>query len=278
VDRLPGQNLVLTHAGNLAFYYAYDKSTPIPLQNATTTEPLTFTGNSVTVFVEWAAAEHGLGAMFLNNAANLAAIDGIRFHTFHTAVVAFGGDTQVPADPVIDPKNYGVFRTAIDLYNEGYDVRMYDEEDLDLAYAQIVNSIEFQGYDVNDDPLDGLSGVALFGYSHGGGAVYEISAMLEADSPPFGDITKIFAVSFTSYIDAVEHGGVSAEVQRPKLSKFHLNQYQTFGLVQGGPISDPENPDEEHDRSAPGMTHTRVDDDPTVLNLLKQRLRQKVIR
>ena len=75
---------------------------------------------------------------------------------------------------------------------------MYNEEDLDLAYAEIVNSIEYQGYDNDDDPLDGLNGVALFGYSQGGGAVYEISAMLEADSPPFGNITKLFAVSFTS--------------------------------------------------------------------------------
>lgn len=278
VDRIPGQNLVLSHSGNLAFYYDYDKETPIPLQSAFVTEPLTFTGNSVTVFVEWADNDHGLDRMFLRHAANMAAIDVVRFHTFHTAVVAFGGDTQVPSDPVQDPNNYGVFRAAIDLYNEGFDVRMYDEEDLDAAYAEIVNSIEFQGYDINNDPLDGLNGVALFGYSQGGGAVYDITEMLEAESPPFGEITKLFAVSFTSYIDARTHFFGFQETRRPRLSKYHLNQYQTTLPPQGGPIADPEDPDDEFDRSAPGMGHTRIDDDPTVLNLLKQKLRQKVVR
>jgi hypothetical protein len=278
VDRLPGQNLVLSSDGNLAFFYDHDKATPVGLQNLTTTVPLTFTGNSATVFVEWASSGHGLERLFLRHAANLAVVDGVRFHTFHTAVVAFGGDTQVPADPVLDPNNYGVFRTAIDLYNEGYDVRMYNEEDLDWAYAEIVNSIETQGYDINDDPFDGLNGVALFGYSQGGGAVYQIAAMLEADAPPFGDLSKLFAISFTSYIDAVEYNGILPEVQRPPLSKYHLNQYQTFGAPRGAATEGLLGPDDEVNRTSPGMTHTRIDDDPVVLNLLKQRFRLKVVR
>ncbi len=123
------------------------------------------------------------------------------------------------------------------------------------------------------------NGVALFGFSQGGGAVYELSVELEEANGPLDDrIIEPFSVSFTSYIDGVEHFGLGIESRRPRLNLFHLNQYQTVGAAHGGPIADPDDADEEHDRTAPGMTHTMMDDDMTVLNLLKQRLRQKVTR
>ena len=274
VDRLPGQTLILETGGDLFLYYSYDKATPIPFQTATRTEPLDFAGNSVTVFVEWAFQAHGLDPLNLRDSTTLAVYDALNFHTFHSAVVAFGGNGQVPADPVLDPKNYGVFRTAIELYNEGYDIRMYDEENvgqftIGTAFDEIVNSINRQGY----------TEVALFGFSQGGGAVYKVSAELEEASNPLdGRITELFTVTFTGYIDAVDHFGLGIETRRPRLSGFHLNQYQTVGGVHGGPMADPEDPDEELDRTAPGMIHTMMDDDMTVLDKLKQRLRQKVTR
>jgi len=199
VDRFPGQSLVLATGTNLRVYYTYDKEIPVPFQTSTISEPLNFVGNSVTVFVEWASAGHGTAQLLLRHATTMVNLDTLNFHTFHTAVVAFGGDTQVPADPVLDAKNYGVFRTAIELYNQGYDVRMYNQENTASAFDEIVNSINHQGYSNPNDPLDGLNGVALFGYSYGGGAVYEVSSMLADESPPFGSITELFAVSFTSY-------------------------------------------------------------------------------
>jgi len=96
-------------------------------------------------------------------------------------------------------------------------------------------------------------------------------------TPP-GTRERELGTTVTSYIDAVEHGGAVTETRRPLLGKFHLNQYQTFGIVQGGPLADLEGQDEEQDRTFPGMTHSKIDDDVTVLNLLKQRLRQKVVR
>jgi len=197
VDRFPGQSLILETGGDLRLYYSYDKETTIPFQTATRTEPLIFVGNSVTVFVEWQSAGHGFDPLRLRHATTLMILDTLNFHTFHTAVVAFGGDTQVPADPVLDAKNYGVFKTAIELYTQGYDARMYNEEDITSAFNEIVNSINHQGYSNPNDPLDGLNGVALFGYSQGGGAVYEVSSMLADESPPFGSITELFAISFT---------------------------------------------------------------------------------
>jgi len=277
VDRFPGQSLILETGGDLSLYYSYDKETLVPFQTATRTEPLIFVGNSVTVFVEWQSGTHGLDPLRLRQATTLVILDTLNFHTFHTAVVAFGGDSQVPADPVPDQKNFGVFRTAIELYQQGYDVRMYNEENTDAAFNEIVNSINFQGYSNPTDPLDGRNGVALFGYSQGGGAVYDVSEALAEFADPLNG-NELFAISFTSYIDAVEHTGPLSETRRPLLSKFHQNQYQTFGFPHGAAIADPQGSDEEDNRTAPGMTHRRIDDDLAVLNLLKQRLNLKVVR
>jgi hypothetical protein len=284
VDRVPGQgNMVLETGSNLVLYYTYDKSIPIPNQVGTRTQPLNFVNNSVTVFVEWAAAGHGVDTLQLRNATTLAVLDSVTFHTFHTAVVAFGGDTQVPADPVLSPKNHGVFSTAIELYNQGYDVRMYNEANVGYfttgtAFDEIVNSINYQGYNNSSDPF-GHNGVALFGYSQGAGAVYNLSEALETASNPLnGTIKEVFSVSFTAYIDGIQHVGASAETRRPRLSEFHLNQYQTNGIVHGEPIADLHDQDEEQNVTALLLGHKTVDDDPGVLDLLKRRLKQKVTR
>jgi hypothetical protein len=151
VDRVPGQgNMVLETSGHLGLYYTYDKSTPINFQTATRTDPLNFVNNTVTVWVEWSAADHGTDVLRLRNATTLTIIDSLTFHTFHSAVLAFGGHTQVPADPVPDPNNFGVFRTAIELYTQGYDARMYDEASVvnvasSRAFLELVNSINRQG-------------------------------------------------------------------------------------------------------------------------------------
>jgi len=270
IDRRPGQgDMVLETGGDMTLYYAYDKSTMVPFQTGTRTQPLNFTNDTVTVFVEWVSANHGNDPLFLRRASNLIILDRLLFDTFHSVVLAFGGNGQVPSDPVADPTNFGVFRTAIELYEEGYDVRMYDEEDIDSAFAGVVNSINRQGYNE----------VAMYGFSQGGGAVFAISELIEEAADPLnGTITELFTVPFTSYIDAVDHFGFGVQNERPKLSEFHWNQYQTTGLAHGGPLVDPDDDDEEHVRTPLGLKHTDMDDDVNVLNLLKQRLRQKVTR
>lgn len=71
--------------------------------------------------------------------------------------------------------------------------------------------------------------------------------------------------------------GSNPETQRPRLSDYHLNQYQSVGLAHGAATALP-GADDEQDRTFPGTTHTTIDDDMVVLNLLKQRLRQRVMR
>jgi hypothetical protein len=105
-----------------------------------------------------------------------------------------------------------------------------------------------------------------------------MSAELEAASNPLdGRITEIFSVPLTSYIDGVERGVGNPETRRPRLSDYHLNQYERFAHPHGAAIADPQGADEEQDVSNTGVTHTTIDDNPAVLNLLKQRIKQKVV-
>ena len=88
---------------------------------------------------------------------------------------------------------------------------------------------------------------------------------------------------FTSYVDAITNVTMGAENRRPLLSGYHLNQYQrntgaAGGFLNGGPLNNPQAGDEEFDRSNLGVVHGTIDDNGTVLNLLKTRLRQKVTR
>ena len=92
-------------------------------------------------------------------------LDTIKFHTFHSIVIALGGENQVPADP--PDANHGTFQIAIDLYHQGYDVWMFDEDEVDATGAGAV-------YDEVARAVAGrlVTEVAVFGYSHGGGSTF----------------------------------------------------------------------------------------------------------
>lgn len=268
------------HHTRLLTYVTVSSCLPSPLDDdGVFTEALPFSNNMVTVFVEWVDANHGTDMLKLIDPMTMLAIDTLVFHTFHSVVIALGGEGQVPGDPVNDPGNQGIFTTAIDLYrNEGYDVRMYDEDDVSPtgqgpAYDQLVNSINNQMQ----------SEVAIFGYSHGGGSVYDLAYRLNDNIiGALFDITEPFAVKFTSYVDAITNNFADAENRRPLLSEYHLNQYQqntgfpTF--LNGGSLDDPQVGDEQIDRSNLGLVHRTIDDNAAVLNLLRIRLPQKVTR
>jgi hypothetical protein len=154
---------------------------------------------------------------------------------------------------------------------------MYDEDDVDsigegVVLDEIRNSINYQGYNE----------VAIFGYSHGGGSVYDLASAIEFYSGIFVDpdfrIIEPFSIVFTSYIDAITNETAFAENRRPPLSQYHQNQYQTNVGFQGGPTTNLEFLDEEEERSSPGQSHGTIDDDPVVLDFLKLRLRQLVTR
>ncbi len=284
IDRLPGQgNLVLRAGDDLQLYYTYDKEDPVPLDDdAIFTENLPFVSNMATVFVEWVTNGHGTDMLELVDPLTSMVIDTIVFHTFHSVIIVLGGEGQVPADPVLVPGNHGTFSLAIDLYrNEGYDVRMYDEDDVGPfgggpAYDELVNSINRQL----------VEEVAIYGYSHGGGSTYDLSWLLNENviGNEF-DITQPFTVTLTGYIDAITNTTIGAENRRPPLTDFHVNQYQQNTGIGGAFLNGgPSNGDDDLDRSnlldvnGNPIVHGTIDDNMTILSFLKTRILQRVTR
>lgn len=143
-----------------------------------------------------------------------------------------------------------------------------------MVFDEIRNSINKQMY----------TEVAIIGYSHGGGSVYDLSLLLKEEStPPFGSIIQPFTISMTSYVDAIETESIFAETRRPEMSEYHLNQYQqdtgiTGGNLNGDHTMDLEDSDDEVNVSGLGLVHGTIDDDFGVLFLVAQRVRQKVTR
>lgn len=209
--------------------------------------------------------------------------DKIHFYPFTSIVIVLGGETQNPSDPA--DANHGIFQSGIRLYEQGYDVHMYDEDDVDYGgagttYNEVVNAIKYRN----------VNQVAIYGYSHGGGSTYLLANLLNNNRGIIGT----FTIPFTAYVDAVEDeffGDANQEHRRPPTSGFHVNYYQEGvtwppwdanfdGGLDGGPINNPPGADFELDVDSPTPTetHMTVDDDATVLNGVETRLTPRVNR
>ncbi len=123
------------------------------------------------VWVEYAATFHGSTLLTLdarNSSGQVLASDKVKLYSFQSVVLVLGGRTQTPSDPA--GSNMGTFQTAIDLYDQGYDVRMYNENQVtgsrsDRPYVDAVQAIQKHGE----------TKVGIVGYSWGGGATYYVS-------------------------------------------------------------------------------------------------------
>jgi hypothetical protein len=102
---------------------------------------------------------------------------------------------------------------------------MYDEEAVPSvlpvggpAYQEILSAIEDRE----------VGQVAIFGYSHGGGATRDLAQSLVDNS---SNLVNAFTLPFMAYIDAVENTDVNPgpEAIRPPRTLFHANYYQTRG-------------------------------------------------
>ncbi|MHB1036085.1 MAG: Calx-beta domain-containing protein [Pirellulales bacterium] len=208
--------------------------------------------------------------------------DNVRFYPFNSVVIFLGGEGQVPSDPILpaDRGNFGTFQTAIDEYRNGYDVHMYDEDNVWWSdadgppYREIWNAIQNRG----------VTAVAIIGYSHGGGAVYNLAQRLYRNTLPvsdpdyLGQIGRPFTVRYTAYIDAVTQTNVGAENRRPPLSQFHVNLWRD-GDLGGGPSGGDDDIDVgTYAAWGAGLTHTTVDDAAQVIDWIKTRLEQMVER
>lgn len=146
------------------------------------------------------------------------AADDVRFFPFSSVVIALGGENQSPSDP--PSSNHGMFQVARSLYHMGYDVHMYDEDDVSsngsgAPYNEVVRAVQARG----------IASVAIYGYSHGGGSTHDLAERLNNNRASIGS----FSIDYTAYVDAIGNSSdidITSETNLPPSSAYHVNYYQ----------------------------------------------------
>ncbi len=200
--------------------------------------------------------------------------DKVHFYPFSSVVVLFVGENQTPSDP--PAIGGGISALGLSLYLSGYDVHVYDEPDpQDIPNTELVALREI--YDAFD--YRSVSTVALIGYSHGGGSVYNVSFALS---------DGLYNLAFSAYIDAVAQplANIDPETRRPVFSAFHVNYYQVADasdLFLDGAPTIPLNPGVDGfelnlDASGNTESHISIDDSQIVQQGIRTRFFQHVNR
>jgi hypothetical protein len=240
------------------------------------TDALPIGGGTLTLWVEWAEAVHGLADLHLEPQGTAVSLDSLTFHTFASVVMSLGGEDQVPSVPV-DP-NHGTFVVAHALYGLGYDVHIHDEDDvgadgLGPVYNKVVDGVAHRM----------VGEVSIFGYSHGGGSTHDLSERLDLDRAGIG----VFEIVVTSYVDAVENDSdidIQQELRRPPSTVYHANHYQSGSFsdffLDGGPVPNSDPPptglNVETTPWGAGATHFQVDDFVQVRSFIETNLVSRV--
>lgn len=287
IDRVPGSGAhSLFIGGQLQVFYHADRT-----QQILSGDPIGFVDDTATVFVEWVSSSHGTALLTLNQ--GVTPMDTVRFHSFRSIVVVFGGNSQNaydsdgdgsmgdPVEGLLSPEGNreGMFDYAQNLYLTGWDVYAFNEEELrddnvegSIAYQEVTNALDrrFVG-----TAFDG--GFSLIGYSQGGGAVWVLAdAIYRRNETP--DNVTTFAV----YVDAVDHNladpdGPAPETREP-LAAFTLNLYQrTILPPNGNAIDEPHLGivEQYNVNDTPGFEdvgHQQIDDEFTFHALITDRL------
>jgi hypothetical protein len=220
-------------------------------------------GGSSTVWVEnpnGGAATLELRARPIGGGAALAS-DTIQFYSFTSVIIALGGEGQGPSDP--PDGNHGMFNIAKTLYTQGYDVHMYDEDDVSssgsgAAYDEVVRAVQRRGIGI----------VSIFGYSHGGGSTYDLAERLDVNRASIGT----FTMPYSAYVDAIENDSdidIESERRRPRATGYHVNYYERNDfLIKGNSINSGGGAEVDVNvNSQPwggGLGHSEVDDHANV--------------
>ena len=241
--------------------------------------PLTFDSSSMTVWIEMPQAGEAdleLVAWSMTDQTAVAS-DTVHFFPFTSVIIALGGESQVPADPPLEPNNHGTFQVALDLYHRGYDVQMYDEDVVSAsgagaAYNEVFSAVSERG----------VLGVAIYGYSHGGGSTNDLARRLDDNRGVIG----LFMIEFTGYVDGIDNDSdfdIGTETALPPSTQYHANYYENPGCglftLCGGPIAGADF-DLNVTTTAWGasLTHFTVDDAPEVTTGIRDQLTARVPR
>ncbi len=219
-------------------------------------------GGTMTVWVEspnGGAAGLELRARVAGGGSTMAS-DTIQFYPFTSIVIALGGEGQGPSDP--PDSNHGVFNIAKSLYTMGYDVHMYDEDNVSssgagAAYNEVVSAVQRRGIGI----------VSIFGYSHGGGSTYDLAERLDINRASIGT----FTMPYSAYVDAIENDSdidIQSERRRPLASAYHVNYYQRSDLfIKGNSITTGGAEVDINVNNTPwggGLVHGEIDDHANV--------------
>jgi hypothetical protein len=244
---------------------------------ATSSAVLSFVGGPLTVWAE----KPDIGNSQLQIAvrrtrdASIVTTDEISLFAFRSIVIALGGEDQVAGDPPVVPGNHGTFVIAIDLYELGYDVHMYDEDVVSsngsgAAYDEVVRAVRDRS----------VESIAIYGYSHGAGSTNDLAIRLDNNRASIGS----FSIDFTGYVDAINNSSdidIFTETQLPQSTAYHANYYENPGCglftLCGGPIAGADF--DLNVNTTPwgaGLTHFTVDDAPNVTTGLMNQLMMQV--
>jgi hypothetical protein len=227
-----------------------------------------------TVWVEYASQTHSVGASAslalsaIDSVTNLTAADQVVFHSFRSVVLAIGGNGQSPSN--FGDSRLGVYTIGGNLYNQGYDVRLYAHDQvatngLGAAYDEVVSAVLNRNVD----------SVAIYGYSWGGGATYDLSVALNKNAAlaPAG-----YRLAYTAYVDAIRHYSLGAETRKPIGTLVHDNFYQRKDwLLRGTSISGSNNVNVTQTTWGRSLTHTTIDDNATLQSLLINSLITRIV-
>ncbi len=251
-----------------------DPQKTFPVLDANDERVLTLSSSTLSLWVESVAAQPGSLQLVARPAGGGDAVAGdvVSFYPFTSIVIALGGENQTPSDP--PNGGHGIFNVARDLYVMGYDVHMYDEDDVSSsgagpAYDELVRAISQRGIGI----------VSIFGYSHGGGSTHDLAERLAANAGSVGPYT----IPYTAYIDAIQNDSdidLQAERRLPPGTQYHVNYYQQEDLFVRG-LDVPGSDVDVNVNTTPwgaGVEHTGIDDLPNVRNGIRDPLLQRVPR
>ena len=267
--------------GNLRLWRNPDKTEPFaafPI-NTWIEAPL---GSSATLWAEWigpASGEEILEVVARSDGGTEGRIGRLRIRPFTSHVVLVSGETAAGGGIFeADPIPHGTTTIARNLVSAGLDVSYYT--------PAMFQSTTNQAAVLND--LDTLvqgnreSVIALVGYSHGGGAVWQLADAMSRHAWPAAAPT----LAFTGYVDAVQNSNSFnpfTESRRPAGAARHANYYQTnrfdnsalIGAATAGSTSVDVNRDFSAFRdpiSGLIIDHLSIDNHPDVIQDLTERL------
>ena len=247
---------------NIRVWDSQTKGTAI--LNSGTETAITFSAATRTVWVEAPSGGNADLDLVARPGSTDICSDKVHFYSFQTVVVGLSGEIWLGGDPLVS----GMYNVAQELYGRGYDIHYYDEDVVaadgaGAAYNEVVSAIQNRG----------VSRVAIYGHSHGGGSTHDLAERLDNNRATIGT----FTTPATAYVDAIENDSdfdMDSELHLPPATQAHLNYYQPNGMLHGGGVTGAQNLDVTTTQWGQNLDHATIDNDANVINAVRDHVLQ----